>query len=43
MGVKRPEDDHVPHPPGPGFGDSIGGMTIAGGITAALFHRGAHR
>src|SRR3954464_1536061 len=39
MGVKRPEDDHVPHPPGPGFGDSIGAMTIAGGITAALFHR----
>lgn len=39
MGVKRPEDDHVPHPPGPGFGDSIGAMTIAGGMTAALFHR----
>jgi crotonobetainyl-CoA:carnitine CoA-transferase CaiB-like acyl-CoA transferase len=39
MGVKRPEDDHVPHPPGPGFGDSIGAMTIAGGMAAALFHR----
>src|SRR3954452_25039031 len=39
MGVKRPEDDHVPHPPGPGFGDSVGAMTIAGGIAAALFHR----
>ena len=25
--------------PGPGFGDSIGGMTIAGGIAAALFKR----
>jgi len=25
--------------PGPGFGDSIGGMTIAGGISAALFKR----
>jgi len=39
MGVKRPEDDHVPHPPGPGFGDSVGAMTIAGGMAAALFHR----
>ncbi|CAO5188421.1 Crotonobetainyl-CoA:carnitine CoA-transferase CaiB [Frankia sp. AiPs1] len=26
-------------PPGPGFGDSIGGLTIAGGIMGALFHR----
>jgi crotonobetainyl-CoA:carnitine CoA-transferase CaiB-like acyl-CoA transferase len=26
-------------PPGPGFGDSIGAMTIAGGIMGALFHR----
>ncbi|MEM9255401.1 MAG: CoA transferase [Pseudomonadota bacterium] len=25
--------------PGPGFGDSIGGMTIAGGIASALFKR----
>ena len=25
--------------PGPGYGDSIGGMTIAGGISAALFAR----
>ena len=25
----------------PAFGDSIGGMNIAGGISAALFHRGA--
>jgi crotonobetainyl-CoA:carnitine CoA-transferase CaiB-like acyl-CoA transferase len=25
--------------PGPGFGDSIGGMTIAGGIAAALYKR----
>ena len=25
--------------PGPGYGDVIGGMTIAGGISAALFHR----
>lgn len=26
-------------PPGPAFGDMIGGLTIAGGISAALFHR----
>lgn len=25
--------------PGPGFGDVLGGLTIAGGISAALFHR----
>lgn len=25
--------------PGPGYGDSLGSMTIAGGIAAALFHR----
>ena len=25
--------------PGPAFGDMLGGMTIAGGICAALFHR----
>lgn len=29
----------VPPPPAPAFGDSIGGMTIAGGIMGALFHR----
>lgn len=29
----------VPDPPGPGFGDTIGAMTIAGGIMGALFHR----
>jgi crotonobetainyl-CoA:carnitine CoA-transferase CaiB-like acyl-CoA transferase len=39
MGAKRPEYDLVPNPPAPGFGDSIGGMTIAGGIMGALFHR----
>ena len=38
MGAKRPSAD-VPPPPGPGFGDSIGAMTIAGGIMGALFHR----
>ena len=29
----------VPPPPAPAFGDSLGGMTIAGGIMGALFHR----
>ena len=38
-GARRPEDELVPVPPAPGFGDSIGGMTIAGGIMGALFHR----
>jgi crotonobetainyl-CoA:carnitine CoA-transferase CaiB-like acyl-CoA transferase len=38
-GVMRPEYGHVPAPPGPGFGDSIGAMTIAGGIMGALYHR----
>lgn len=39
MGAKRPEYDLMPVPPAPGFGDSIGAMTIAGGIMGALFHR----
>lgn len=39
IGAKRPEYDLIPVPPAPGFGDSIGGMTIAGGIMGALFHR----
>jgi crotonobetainyl-CoA:carnitine CoA-transferase CaiB-like acyl-CoA transferase len=39
LGMKHPEDDGVPPPPGPAFGDSIGAMTIAGGIMGALFHR----
>jgi crotonobetainyl-CoA:carnitine CoA-transferase CaiB-like acyl-CoA transferase len=38
-GIMRADDDEVPPPPGPGFGDSIGGATIACGIAAALFHR----
>ncbi|MGF7236746.1 MAG: CaiB/BaiF CoA transferase family protein [Frankia sp.] len=38
-GVMRPEYGHVPVPPAPGFGDSLGAMTIAGGIMGALFHR----
>jgi crotonobetainyl-CoA:carnitine CoA-transferase CaiB-like acyl-CoA transferase len=39
MGVKSADSDALPGPPGPGFGDSIGAMTIAGGIMGALFHR----
>jgi crotonobetainyl-CoA:carnitine CoA-transferase CaiB-like acyl-CoA transferase len=39
LGVKRPEAEDIPVPPAPGFGDSIGAMTIAGGIMGALFHR----
>jgi crotonobetainyl-CoA:carnitine CoA-transferase CaiB-like acyl-CoA transferase len=39
MGAMRPEYDLVPVPPAPGFGDSIGAMTIAGGIMGALYHR----
>ena len=37
--LTRPEYGHIVGPPGPGFGDSIGAMTIAGGIMGALFHR----
>lgn len=39
VGAQRPEYDLPPPPPSPGFGDSIGAMTIAGGIMGALFHR----
>ncbi len=39
LGTKRDDYDHVPSPPAPAFGDSIGAMTIAGGIMGALFHR----
>jgi crotonobetainyl-CoA:carnitine CoA-transferase CaiB-like acyl-CoA transferase len=39
LGEKRDDYDHVPPPPAPAFGDSIGAMTIAGGIMGALFHR----
>src|SRR4051794_11544740 len=39
MGLKHAEDEYVPPPPAPAFGDSIGAMTIAGGIMGALFHR----
>jgi len=39
MGMRHEEYDYVPMPPAPAFGDSIGAMTIAGGIMGALFHR----
>lgn len=40
LGATRPEyDGLIAPPPAPGFGDSIGAMTIAGGIMGALFHR----
>jgi crotonobetainyl-CoA:carnitine CoA-transferase CaiB-like acyl-CoA transferase len=39
MGLKQPDAEQVPPPPAPAFGDSIGAMTIAGGIMGALFHR----
>jgi crotonobetainyl-CoA:carnitine CoA-transferase CaiB-like acyl-CoA transferase len=38
LAIRQP-DDEVPPPPAPAFGDSIGAMTIAGGIMGALFHR----
>ena len=38
-GVRTLDSDRLPNPPGPGFGDSIGAMTIAGGIMGAIFHR----
>ena len=39
VATTRPQYGHVAGPPGPGYGDSIGAMTIAGGIMGALFHR----
>jgi crotonobetainyl-CoA:carnitine CoA-transferase CaiB-like acyl-CoA transferase len=39
MGVKPADQAYVPPPPAPAFGDSIGAMTIAGGIMGALYHR----
>jgi crotonobetainyl-CoA:carnitine CoA-transferase CaiB-like acyl-CoA transferase len=40
-GQMAPDDDTVvpPPPPAPAFGDSIGAMTIAGGMMGALYHR----
>ena len=39
VGVTPPGTDGLCHMPAPAYGDSIGGMTIAGGIAAALFAR----
>jgi crotonobetainyl-CoA:carnitine CoA-transferase CaiB-like acyl-CoA transferase len=38
-GAKPVELDGLTGQPAPAYGDSIGAMTIAGGISAALFHR----
>jgi crotonobetainyl-CoA:carnitine CoA-transferase CaiB-like acyl-CoA transferase len=39
MGCTPPDAENLTVQPAPGYGDSIGGMTIAGGIMGALFHR----
>ena len=39
MGTTPTDVSYLAGQPGPGYGDSIGGMTIAGGILGALFHR----
>jgi crotonobetainyl-CoA:carnitine CoA-transferase CaiB-like acyl-CoA transferase len=39
MAMSPPDAEEAAPPPGPAFGDSIGAMTIAGGIMGALFHR----
>ncbi|MGH8994715.1 MAG: CaiB/BaiF CoA transferase family protein [Acidimicrobiales bacterium] len=39
LGATSPDAERITNPPGPGFGDSIGAMTIAGGIMGALYHR----
>jgi crotonobetainyl-CoA:carnitine CoA-transferase CaiB-like acyl-CoA transferase len=41
MGTTPPGSARVVSQPAPAFGDSIGGMTLAGGIAAALFARQA--
>jgi crotonobetainyl-CoA:carnitine CoA-transferase CaiB-like acyl-CoA transferase len=38
-GATPPDLDGIISQPGPAYGDSIGAMTIAGGISAALLHR----
>ena len=37
--AQAPELSYVPNMPAPAFGDLTGAMNIAGGISAALFHR----
>jgi crotonobetainyl-CoA:carnitine CoA-transferase CaiB-like acyl-CoA transferase len=39
LGSTPTDAEHLTGQPAPGYGDSIGGMTIAGGILGALFHR----
>ncbi len=39
MGSTTSDSDRLVGQPGPAYGDSIGAMTIAGGIAAALLHR----
>jgi crotonobetainyl-CoA:carnitine CoA-transferase CaiB-like acyl-CoA transferase len=39
VGASPPDLDYIAMQPGPGYGDSLGAMTIAGGIAAALLHR----
>jgi crotonobetainyl-CoA:carnitine CoA-transferase CaiB-like acyl-CoA transferase len=39
VGLTRPEYGHMVPPPGPGYGDSVGAMTIAGGMLGALYRR----
>lgn len=39
MGTKPLAFDSIPYMPGPGFGDLTGAMHLAGGVSAALFHR----
>ncbi|MEZ5166689.1 MAG: CoA transferase [Acidimicrobiales bacterium] len=39
MGAWYVDDPRMPSQPAPAFGDSLGGMTIAGGIAAALLKR----
>jgi crotonobetainyl-CoA:carnitine CoA-transferase CaiB-like acyl-CoA transferase len=38
-GLTRPDYGHMVQTPAPGFGDSIGAMTIAGGMMGALYRR----
>jgi crotonobetainyl-CoA:carnitine CoA-transferase CaiB-like acyl-CoA transferase len=37
--ISDPDEGYPISQPGPAFGDVIGGLTIAGGISAALYHR----
>jgi crotonobetainyl-CoA:carnitine CoA-transferase CaiB-like acyl-CoA transferase len=38
-GLTEPGADRMPHMPAGAYGDNIGGMTIAGGVAAALYGR----